>query len=58
MPDSEPIFEEQVAFVDASVGRMVPPPTPDLLNEDPLLILAEPYAQLPVDGQAWIGPVR
>jgi mannitol-1-phosphate 5-dehydrogenase len=50
-------FEEQVAFVDASVGRMVPPPTPELLAEDPLLILAEPYAQLPIDGQAWIGPV-
>jgi mannitol-1-phosphate 5-dehydrogenase len=36
---------------------MVPPPTPELLVEDPLLILAEPYAQLPIDGHAWIGPV-
>ena len=50
-------FDGQVAFVDASVGRMVPPPTPELLAEDPLLILAESYADLPIDGNAWIGPV-
>jgi mannitol-1-phosphate 5-dehydrogenase len=50
-------FLQQVAFVDASVGRMVPPPTPELLAEDPLLILAEPYDQLPIDGNTWIGPV-
>ncbi len=50
-------FQQKVAFVDASVGRMVPPPTPELLAEDPLLILAEPYAQLPIDANAWIGPV-
>jgi mannitol-1-phosphate 5-dehydrogenase len=60
LPDDETTqayFERQVAFVDASVGRMVPPPTPELLAEDLLLILAEPYAQLPIDGNAWIGPV-
>ncbi|MES2463320.1 MAG: hypothetical protein V4671_22325 [Armatimonadota bacterium] len=50
-------FQNHVAFVDASVGRMVPPPTPELLAEDSLLILAEPYAELPIDGNAWIGPV-
>jgi mannitol-1-phosphate 5-dehydrogenase len=50
-------FDDHVAFVDASVGRMVPPPTPELLAEDPLLILAEPYSELPIDGSAWIGPV-
>lgn len=48
-------FDSAVAFVDASVGRMVPPPTPELLAEDPLLVLAEPYAELPVDGLSWIG---
>jgi mannitol-1-phosphate 5-dehydrogenase len=50
-------FEECVAFVDSSVGRMVPPPSPDTLAEDPLLIIAEPYKELPFDGEAWYGPV-
>ena len=50
-------FEKCVGFVDASVGRMVPPPTPELLREDPLLLLAEPYAELPIDGAAWEGSV-
>ena len=50
-------FENDVAFVDASVGRMVPPATAALIAEDRLLIAAEPYAELPIDGAAWIGPV-
>lgn len=50
-------FEKYVGFVDASVGRMVPPPTPELLAEDPLLLLVEPYAELPIDGAAWKGDV-
>lgn len=50
-------FQKHVGFVDASVGRMVPPPTPELLAEDPLFILAEPYAELPIDASAWIGRV-
>ncbi len=43
--------------VDASVGRMVPPPTPQMLAEDPLLIATEPYAILPIDADAWVGDV-
>jgi mannitol-1-phosphate 5-dehydrogenase len=50
-------FRDAVAFVDASVGRMVPPPTPELRTEDPLLVAAEPYCALPIDGDAWRGPV-
>jgi mannitol-1-phosphate 5-dehydrogenase len=50
-------FASHIGFVDASVGRMVPPPTPELLAEDRLLIAAEPYAELPIDGDAWLGPV-
>ena len=60
LPDSPLVrdfFQNYVGFVDASVGRMVPPPTPELLAEDPLLILAEPYAELPIDVNAWIGPI-
>ena len=48
---------ERVAFVDASVGRMVPVQAPELRAEDPLLVVAEPYSELPIDGGAWLGPV-
>ena len=50
-------LRESVGFVDASVGRMVPPPTPELLGEDALLIQAESYEELPIDADAWRGPI-
>ncbi len=55
--DLRTYFARNVAFADASVGRMVPPPTPALLAENPLLVAAEPYAELPIDGAAWLGEV-
>lgn len=60
LPDDPCLFayaDERTGFVDASVGRMVPPPTPELLAEDSLLILSEPYKELPIDGTAWRGPI-
>ena len=60
LPNAENVrayFEKHVGFVDASVGRMVPPPPAALLAEDPLFMLAEPYAELPIDGAAWKGDV-
>jgi mannitol-1-phosphate 5-dehydrogenase len=56
-PEAASYFADSVGFVDASVGRMVPPPTPELRAEDPLLVLAEPYAYLPIDATAWVGPL-
>lgn len=53
---ARPYFERSVAFVDASVGRMVPAQTPALRAEDPLLLATEPYRELPVDGAAWRDP--
>jgi len=47
----------RVGFVDASVGRMVPPATPALLAEDPLLLIAESYSELPIDADAWVGEI-
>ena len=46
-----------VGFVDTVIGRMVPPPTPEMLAEDPSRILVEPYRELPIDRQAFIGPL-
>lgn len=45
----------RIGLVEASVGRMVPVMTPELLAEDPLIVAAEPYAELPVDGDAFVG---
>ena len=50
-------FDKHVGFVDASVGRMVPPTPPALLAQDPLFVIAEPYCELPIDGAAWKGIV-
>lgn len=50
-------FEGSVAFVDASVGRMVPPPTPATTIVHPLAVDAEPYRELPIDVDAWLGPI-
>jgi mannitol-1-phosphate 5-dehydrogenase len=46
-----------VGFVDTVIGRMVPPPTPEMLAEDPSRILVEPYRELPVDRQAFVGEI-
>lgn len=48
---------EQVGFVEASIGRMVPIMTEKERAEDPLLICVEAYCELPVDREAFKGPV-
>jgi mannitol-1-phosphate 5-dehydrogenase len=47
-------LDEQVGFVDASIGRMVP-----LIDhqDDPLYVAVEPYCDLPVDKRAFRGPI-
>jgi len=49
--------EENVGLIEASIGRMVPPVTPELKAENPLLICVEPYAKLPVDSAAFKGKI-
>ncbi len=46
-----------VGFVDTVIGRMVPPPTPEMRAQDPCLIQVEPYRELPVDRHAFIGEI-
>lgn len=48
---------DHVGFVDTVIARMVPPLTPELRAEDPSLILVEPYKELPVDRDAFVGPI-
>ncbi len=48
-------LEDQVGFVDTVIGRMVPPPTPEMRAADPGFILVEPYRELPVDARGFRG---
>jgi len=48
-------FKTKIGFVETVIGRMVPPPTPEMRAEDPSQILVEPYKELPVDRLGFIG---
>lgn len=50
-------LQTHVGFVDTVIGRMVPPPTPQMRAQDPSLIVVEPYKELPVDRRGFVGPV-
>ena len=49
--------EQNLGLVEASIGRMVPPLTPEEKAKDSLLICVEPYCQLPVDKAAFKGEI-
>ena len=49
--------DENLGLVEASIGRMVPPLTPEMRAVDKLLICVEPYAELPVDRDAFKGDI-
>ncbi len=46
-----------LGLVDTVIGRMVPPPTPEMRQADPGLILVEPYKELPVDRSSFLGEI-
>ncbi len=47
-PEARSYFEAQVGLVETVIGRMVPMATDEQRAEDPLLVVAEPYKELPV----------
>ena len=49
--------DDNLGLVEASIGRMVPPLTPEMRAQDKLLICVEPYAELPVDRDAFKGEI-
>ena len=49
--------EKNLGLVEASIGRMVPPLTPEMRAQDKLLICVEPYSELPVDKDAFKGEI-
>ncbi len=52
-----PLLGERVGFVASVIARMSPVPTPEQRAQDPTLIVAEPYKVLPVDRDAFVGPL-
>ncbi len=50
-------LDAHVGFVNTVIGRMVPELPASLREEQPSLIIAEPYKELPVDAQGFLGPV-
>jgi mannitol-1-phosphate 5-dehydrogenase len=56
-PDERAYLDAHVGFVDTVIGRMVPPPTPEMRARDPALIRVEPYKELPVDRSGFVGSV-
>jgi len=56
-PGHQAYFQANVGFVDTVIGRMVPPPTPEMRAHDPSLIAVEPYKELPVDRSGFVGPI-
>lgn len=55
--DAEDYFHSQVGLVETVIGRMVPAPTDAHRAEDALLIVAEPYKELPIARDMLCGPV-
>jgi mannitol-1-phosphate 5-dehydrogenase len=47
---------ERIGFVDTVIARMAPPLTPEMRQLDPSLIIVEPYKELPVDRDGFVGP--
>ena len=50
-------LDGHVGFVNTVIGRMVPELPASLRAENPSLIIAEPYKELPVDAEGFVGPV-
>ena len=48
-------MKDNVGFVEASIGRMVPVQTPEMQAGDPLRVCVERYGYLPVDRDAFRG---
>ena len=49
--------DKNLGLIEASIGRMVPPLTPEMRAQDKLLICVEPYSELPVDRDAFRGEI-
>jgi len=56
-PHYHSFFEDRVGFVMAVIGRMAPIIAPEVRQQDPALMIAEPYKELPVSREGFVGPI-
>jgi mannitol-1-phosphate 5-dehydrogenase len=56
-PAMRPLIAERTGFVETSIGRMTPIQTEVMKDGNPLRVSAEPYMELPVDADAFKGPI-
>jgi mannitol-1-phosphate 5-dehydrogenase len=54
-PGDHTYMEEHIGLVDTVIARMVPPLTPEMRAQDPSLVIVEPYKELPVDRNGFVG---
>lgn len=50
-----PYLAGRVGFVDTVIGRMVPLVPAELREQDPSMVIVEPYKELPVDAAGFVG---
>lgn len=55
IPELKGYVDENVGFIEASIGRMVPVMTEEKKRGNPLRVCVEPYNVLPVDKAAFVG---
>ena len=55
--EEQNVFDARVGLVEASIGRMVPVQTEEMKDGDPMRVCVERYGFLPVDLDAFKGPV-
>lgn len=50
-------FDTHIALVEPSIGRMVPATPKEIAERNPLAVCVEPYCELPVDKNAFLGEI-
>ena len=55
--EAKSYLAEKTGLVETVIGRMVPAPTPEMRAEDIGWIKVEPYKELPVDRNGFVGPI-
>ncbi len=55
--EAKQYLSEKIGFVSTVIGRMVPAPTAEMRAQDPTLIKVEPYKELPVARNEFVGEI-
>jgi len=55
--DEQKYFDDYIALIEPSIGRMVPATPKEISEKNPLAVCVEPYCELPVDKSAFKGEI-